>query len=440
MDPARRVILASIRDDTAELEELVRSLGYVVAGRVIQHRSRPAPDTFLGQGKLLEIREIVMGGAPPIVSNGRPLVVVDAALKPPQLFGIEDVVGAEVWDRIRIILEIFQQKAQVKEARLQVELARLRYELPFVHEALHRTLTGEHPGFMGGGELPMRTYETHLKRRTKKILSELENVKTERAQRRQGRRRSGFQLVAITGYTNSGKSSLLNTLCGSEAYVEDLYFSTLQTTTRRLQERWVPSPGANLLFTDTVGFIRDLPPWLVDAFSSTLEEVVGSDVVVLVVDASEEPALVKSKLETAWTLLDELHAPKRRIVLLNKSDLLQTSSRNDLHNTLLLTTYYPHVPFLWTSTKTDEGLRQFIQVVLGEVLPTHTVRLALDPLRSRHVSFESWLRDNTEILEEHSNPRERVFVVRCNAEQFVQVQRHVKGSQVTLEELPSSGN
>src|ERR1041385_1275234 len=241
VDPSRDVVVFSIRRDTREIEELVRSLGYRIVDIIVQSRSRPDPETFIGTGKLEEYRRALTlreDEGPPMASTARPLAVVDAALKPPQLFGIEDLLRLEVWDRIRVILEIFQQKAQVKEARLQVELARLRYELPFVHEALHRTLTGEHPGFMGGGELPMRTYETHLKRRTKKIQDELRAVRKERAQRREGRRKSGFHLVAIAGYTNSGKSSLLNALCGADTFVENLYFSTLQTTTRKLRPEY----------------------------------------------------------------------------------------------------------------------------------------------------------------------------------------------------------
>lgn len=375
-----------------------------------------------------------------MASTGRPLVVVDAALKPPQLFGIEDVVKAEVWDRIRVILEIFQQKAQVKEARLQVELARLRYELPFVHEALHRTLTGEHPGFMGGGELPMRTYETHLKRRTKKIQDELGNVRKERAQRRAGRRKSGFQLVAIAGYTNSGKTSLLNALCGSEAYVEDLYFSTLQTTTRRLRDGLLAGRPSRLLFTDTVGLIRDLPPWLIDAFGSTLEEIVASDVVLLAVDMSEEAAVVRAKLETAWSLLDQLHAPKLRIIVFNKADLLSEGDRHDLLTTLSLSSYYPTTKLILTSTNTREGLEELVRVLLDETSQTHRLRIRLDATAPGHLAFESWLRDHSDVERIKEAGTDHEVVVLCSPEQYVQIRRQGKHVRATLEEMASTGN
>jgi GTPase len=442
VDSARDVVLLSIRRDTAEIEELIRSLGYRLVLRVVQARTRADPYTFIGKGKLEDVRKELdaLATPHPPVAGGRPLVVVDAPLKPPQLFGIEDVVKAEVWDRLRVILEIFQQKAQVKEARLQVELARLRYELPFVHEALHRTLTGEHPGFMGGGELPMRTYETHLKRRTKKIQDELNNVKRERAQRRAGRRKSGFQLVAIAGYTNSGKSSLLNALAGSEAHVENVYFSTLQTTTRKLRPELFEGRVPSLLFTDTVGFIRDLPPWLIDAFSSTLEEVVASDVILLVVDSSEPIDLIRSKLTTAWELLDRLHASKRRIIVVNKVDLLPPSFLPDILNTLSLQTFFPLTKIVKISTKTGEGLRELVKVLVDQTIPARYVRVQLDPAVPGHLSFESWLRDHTEIVEEDHGGRRREFYVRCSPEEYVQLRRHGKHVDATLEELASTGS
>lgn len=421
------------------MEELLRSLGCRIVDRVLQERSRPDPRTFLGLGRLRQLHErLRQQEGDPSVSGARPLVVVDAALKPPQLFGIEDIVRAEVWDRIRVILEIFQQKAQVKEARLQVELARLRYELPFVHEALHRTLTGEHPGFMGGGELPMRTYETQLRRRTRKILEELAGVRRERAQRRRGRHRSGFQLVSITGYTNSGKSSLLNALCGSNAHVEDVYFSTLQTTTRRPRPEHLEGRHAALLFTDTVGFIRDLPPWLVDAFASTLEEVSASDAIVLVVDTSEPVALARFKLQTAWSLLDQLGAPKRRVLALNKADLVPSNRRSDIQTSLSLSTQFPTTPFLWTSTLTQENVSAVVRTLLNRLLPSQKIEIHLTLQNPGHQSFASWLHEHTDILEQRNGGDVTVLLVRCTHEELPQLLRRGRRAHVLLEEPTST--
>lgn len=293
---------------------------------------------------------------------------------------------------------------------------------------------------MGGGELPMRTYETHLKRRTKKIQDELINVRKERAQRRAGRRKSGFQLVAIAGYTNSGKTSLLNALCGSEAYVENLYFSTLQTTTRRLRSELLAGRTSRLLFTDTVGLIRDLPPWLIDAFGSTLEEIVASDVILLAVDAAEEASLVRSKLETAWSLLDQLHAPKLRIIIFNKADLLTEGDRHDLLTTLSLSSYYPTTRLLFSSTKTKEGLEELVRVLLDETRTTHRLRIRLDATAPGHLAFESWLRDHSDIDKINEKGTAHEVLVRCSPEQYVQVRRRGKQAGATLEELASTGN
>lgn len=430
--------MVSVQSDTAEMEELLRSLGGRIVDRVVQERNRPDPRTFLGLGRIRQLHErLRQQEGNPSASGARPLVVVDAALKPPQLFGIEDIVKAEVWDRIRVILEIFQQQAQVKEARLQVELARLRYELPFVHEALHRTLTGEHPGFMGGGELPMRTYETQLRRRTRKILEELASVRLERAQRRRGRHRSGFQLVSITGYTNSGKSSLLNALCGSDVHVENVYFSTLQTTTRRPRPEHLEGRHAALLFTDTVGFIRNLPPWLVDAFASTLEEVSASDAIVLVVDASEPVALVRPKLQTAWSLLDQLGAPKRRVLVLNKADLVSSNLRSDIQTSLSLPTQFPTTPFLWISTFTNENVSALVRTILNRLLPSQEVEVHLSLQNPHHQSFASWLREHTDVLEQRNGGDGPILIVRCTRQELPHLLRRGRQASARLEE-PSS--
>src|SRR5688500_9747190 len=191
--------------------------------------------------------------------------------------------------------------------------------------------------------------------------------------------KGGFHLVAIAGYTNSGKSSLLNALTGSDVVAESRYFSTLQTTTRRLRPELALDKHPDLLFTDTVGFIRDLPPWMVDAFASTLEEVSSSDVILLCVDASEDPALVRSKLETAWNLLDEIHASRHRFIVLNKADLLSSSSRKDVLSTLSLSAFVPLAPTLWSSTKSGEGLPQIVEALLERTVNYRDLTLTLTP-------------------------------------------------------------
>jgi GTPase len=408
----RPVVLLTIRRDTDETRALLDALGFPLAATIFQSRSRGDPATFLGRGKLEEARA-ALATLPP-VSGPRPLLVVDAPLKPTVLFNLEDELKAEVWDRIRLILEIFEANARVKEARLQVELARLRYELPFVHEALHRQLTGEHPGFMGGGELAPRTYETHLRRRTRTIVQELERVKKERRTRRAGRRRSGLRLIAIAGYTNGGKSSLLNELTGAETLARHQVFSTLQTATRRLRPEYHPGRSSELLFTDTVGFIRDLPPWLVDAFASTLEEITEADAVLLVADASDPPPMVEEKLRTALAILDRIHAPRERVILLNKADLVAPHQRTALLQRLRQEAVPPDLPCTYTSTRTGEGVQSVVELLLERVLESRVATIHLDRTRSEHARLEHWLREHTYVLNvEDEDDRHRALHVRC---------------------------
>ncbi len=204
----------------------------------------------------------------------------------------------EVADRVRVILEIFRRRAGTREARLQVELAKLRYEMPIVREAIHLSKTGERPGFLAGGQHAVERIHERMGKRMSRIRRELDRISDERELRRKHRRRGGFHLVSLAGYTNAGKSSLLTALTEDTAEVEDRVFTTLTTQTRRVE-----SERRDILLTDTVGFIDDLPPWLVEAFHSTLEEIALADVILLVVDASDPPAEVERKLASSLKTL-----------------------------------------------------------------------------------------------------------------------------------------
>jgi GTP-binding protein HflX len=229
-----------------------------------------------------------------------------------------------------------------------VELARLQYDIPLVKEYIHRTRTGEHPGlFFAGGAYQVDEYYQMIKDRMVRIKRELERIGKERAQRRKTRRRGGQALLALAGYTNAGKSALFRALCSEDAQVGDELFTTLSTTTRRLKHvvrgpkpegppggdgKMIASghpvqdefavQGSKVLATDTVGFIRNLPPWLVEAFMSTLEEVFLSDAIILVLDISDEPAEAVSKLETTLGILRKGDRPVPVIVAFNKTDVL----------------------------------------------------------------------------------------------------------------------
>ncbi len=303
-------IIISIKKDVNELKELAKSIGYIVKKVFIQVREKPTP-LYLGKGKMEEIKNF-------IEENHIELVLVNGALRPSQWFNMEKYLEVPVYDRIRVILEIFADRAKRKEGKLQVKLAKLTYEKPFVRELFHRVKKGEKPGFLAGGEYVVADYYEMIKRQTKKIREELKKIALERDIRRMERKESGFYLVSIAGYTNAGKSSLLNYLTGERRVVEDRVFSTLSTKTSRFKENRHPP----LLFTDTVGFIKDLPHWMIDAFHSTLEEIALADVVILLIDSSDDMEDMKEKAMSSLKEIYRLKETVKIIVALSKSDLL----------------------------------------------------------------------------------------------------------------------
>jgi GTP-binding protein HflX len=299
-----------------ELALLLSNLDVRVAGRVIQRRSAPDPATFIGGGKALEVAGFAR-------SVGVGLLVVDGALTPTQRSNLKKICGLEVWDRTFTIMKIFERRANTSEARLQVELAMLRYEIPSL-KGLGRQMSrlGGGIGTRGPGETEFERHRRKLERRIKRIERILGEVRGRRERRRQRRSRDGSRTVSLVGYTNSGKSSLLRALSGDLGIVsEDRLFSTLDTVTRRVEDRG----GRGFLLSDTVGFIRRLPPELVAAFRATLEEVSNADLLLLVLDAaSPEPM---ASFEIVMDTLRDIGADEiPRLVVLNKMDIAHEES------------------------------------------------------------------------------------------------------------------
>ncbi len=246
-------------------------------------------------------------------------VVFANRLTPSQAYNLWKDLGVDVIDRWQLVLEIFERRAHSKEAKLQVELASLQYEVPLVKEAIRRVKLGDRAGFKGMGEYQTRQYLKHIRYRMSKIRKELEKVRVERGVRRKKREEVGFILIALAGYTNAGKSTLLNALAGEEIEVGNQMFTTLDTTTRRFK-----LGSKKVLVTDTVGFIDGLPPFIVEAFHSTLEEIIKADVILLVLDVSEPWVETKRKLTASFDVLRELKAlDKPIVVVLNKADLTE---------------------------------------------------------------------------------------------------------------------
>jgi GTP-binding protein HflX len=294
-----------------ELQELTRTAGGEVVAVEVQRRDEVEPALFVGRGKVAEIRERR-------AELQYDLLICNEDLSPRQQRNLEKELQTRVVDRTELILDIFAQHARTREGRLQVESAQLHHLLPRLVGAYdyHRQMGGI--GTRGGpGEAQIEVEQRRIRRRLRDLEQELGQVRSQRDQQRAGRRRSELETVAIVGYTNAGKSTLLNRLTGAEVRAEDQLFATLDPTTRRLP---LPS-GRGVLLTDTVGFIQKLPTDLVAAFRATLEEVTHADVVLQVIDASAQA--VREQATAVDEVLEQLGAARKpRVVALNKVDLL----------------------------------------------------------------------------------------------------------------------
>lgn len=315
-----RVILAAVstggEDDASasldELEDLASTAGAVTVGRVIQNRENVHPGTYLGKGKIDELRELLWE----LDATG---VICDDELSPAQLRNLEDALDTKVMDRTMVILDIFASRANTREGKIQVELAQLKYRavrLVGMRSSLSRL--GGGIGTRGPGEKKLETDRRLIHQRIGQLKGELEDVKRHREVTRQQREKNFALTAAIVGYTNAGKSTLLNRLTGAGILAEDKLFATLDPTTRS----FTMSDGQQILLTDTVGFIRKLPHHLIDAFRSTLEEARYSDIILQVVDCSN-PQMDMQMHVVKETLRDLDIIDKTTVTVFNKIDRMR---------------------------------------------------------------------------------------------------------------------
>jgi GTP-binding protein HflX len=318
-----RIVLVGVtlppnaEDDTEasvdELALLIDTAGADEAARVLQRREAPDPTFFVGKGKAAEIRDVSL-------AVDADTVVFDNELTPAQQFNLEKLLGRTAIDRTAVILDIFAQNAHTLEGKAQVELALLRYRLPRLRRGASANYTRQAGGIgtrlRGSGETKLEVDRRRIKSRIAKLEAELRDLGRTRKLQRKSRRRSGLQNVSIVGYTNAGKSTLLNRLTDAGVLVEDRLFATLDPTTRRLA---LPG-GEPVLLTDTVGFVRRLPHGLVEAFKSTLETVAEADLLVHVVDASAPDP--QAQIDAVRTVLAEIDAQRvPELLVFNKADL-----------------------------------------------------------------------------------------------------------------------
>jgi GTP-binding protein HflX len=325
-------------DDLSELQELLRTAGVAVVGQTVQHMERPHPNTYLGSGKLEELRRALK-------ESGANVVACDDELSPRQERNLERALDTPVVDRTTVILDIFAGHAHSAEGKLQVELAQLEYNLARMRGLwTHLERLGAGVGTRGPGESQIETDRRLARDRITALRRRLERVRGSRETMRAERSRAQLPTVALVGYTNAGKSTLLNRLTGAEVGVRDRLFHTLDPTTRSYK-----LGGRDYLLTDTVGFIRKLPHQLVQAFGATLEETRLADLLLHVVDASAPEEELAEMMRAVDSVLEELGADDQpRLLVLNKADALDDDGRHDVQ--------LRHPRGLLVSARTGEGL------------------------------------------------------------------------------------
>ncbi|CQR50157.1 MULTISPECIES: GTPase HflX [Haloferax] len=393
-----RVVVAKRVDrgdaDLTEISDLARAAGYEVVGELTQTREEDAAFHF-GEGKVGELASLV-------AREDAAAVVFDNRLGPYQTYNIAQKLpdDAEVIDRFTLILDIFGQRANTRKAQLQVELAELRYELPRAEAKASLAKRDERPGFMGLGEYD-ESREQDIKAQISRIKNELDAIADKEETRREQRRESGFDLVALAGYTNAGKSTLMQRLAADlevgqnddlhpdldpTAESQDKLFTTLGTTTRRAE-----TGKRDVLLTDTVGFVSDLPHWLVESFKSTLDSVYRADLVLLVVDASEPVEEMREKLVTSHdTLYERNEAPI--VTVFNKVDKVAAEELDEKRAALSALAPNP----VAVSGLTGENVEELAARVEDELPPWERERLLL-PMADDTMSLVSWLYDHAHV-------------------------------------------
>lgn len=357
-----------------ELSELAKTAGAEELARVLQKREAYEPATVIGEGKLAEVKELCG-------SLGAELLIFDCELTASQIRNVEDETDVRVIDRTMLILDIFAGRAVSREGKLQVELAQLRYRLPRlmgIGASLSRL--GGGIGTRGPGETQLETDRRHIRRRIDKLSAELKELEERRGYARDRRKKDSVQVGAIVGYTNAGKSTLLNLLTGADVLAEDKLFATLDPTSRAIE---LPD-GRSLLLVDTVGLIRRLPHHLVEAFKSTLEEAACADIIIHVCDVSDPEAAEKADV-TLKTLADLGAAEIPVVTVLNKCDLLTENIPED-DSTVKI------------SAKKAQGIDRLLKVVAAN-LPETAKRMKL-LLPYDKAGFTAKLRENGKVFTE----------------------------------------
>jgi GTP-binding protein HflX len=358
-----------------ELKGLAAAAGYRVLAEITQRRGRDHRYQ-LGRGKIEEA-----------LSYSPDKLIFYNPLSPGQVFNIRSEFSAQIIDRFNLILEIFARRASTREAKMQVELARLSYDAPHVKNALSLKKLGEQPGFRGAGAYEQSMYHD-IRGRMAKIRAALKDVELMGEDRRQRRRELGFDLIALAGYTNAGKSTLLNALTNAGVEAMDQPFTTLSPTTRAVEMK-----GRRVLLTDTVGFIDDLPHFLIKAFRSTLSEISQADLVLLVADMSDTPETMRRKLVASHKALWDCSCSSPIITVLNKADRLSEEEASARLEAIRDLTPSP----VLVSASTGIGLCDLAERISQRLQPLKEYQICL-PYTSQGLAELSRLYDTADLL------------------------------------------
>lgn len=339
-----------------ELESLITTLGVTIIDRVIQKLDNPHNGTYIGTGKVIEVTQIIKDKAIDVV-------VLNGMAKPRQVHALKTAFQAvnpqiEVWDRIDLILHIFEKHARTTQAKLQIELARMRYMGPRIYGMGHvLSQQGGGIGTSGIGETNTELMKRHWRAEVKRVSNQLEKVSKTKEQQLEHRKRAGLKTVSIVGYTNAGKSSLFNALTGKQTLVENALFATLDSQAGKL---YIPKLQKEILLTDTIGFISNLPPRLIQAFTSTLMESVHADILLHVIDISDSE--VDMKITVVKEILQELGVDVKKVIyVFNKIDLAENIDKKRF-----LDVYKEYSP-IFISTKTNNGVLEIKDIIANRL-------------------------------------------------------------------------
>ena len=385
----------------AELAQLAETAGSEVCDAMIQRRDKPDPSTYIGSGKVSTLKDV-------IAATGADTVICDGELSPGQLIALEKAVNVKVIDRTALILDIFAQHATSREGKAQVTLAQMEYMLPRLRgwgESLSRQAGGRAGsnggvGLRGPGETKIETDRRRIRERMARLRRDIKGMKQARDTKRHSRRATPVPSIAIAGYTNAGKSSLLNRITGAGVLVQNALFATLDPTTRKAE---LPD-GRAVVFTDTVGFVRHLPTQLVEAFRSTLEEVVDSELLLHVVDGSDAFPLrqIEAVRKVINEVVEEQNAERpRELIVINKVDAADPVVLTELHHAL------PDAVFV--SAATGEGVEELLQRVV-DIVATGDTEVTLEVPYTRGDVVARVHAEGAVLDEEHTGDGTRIVV------------------------------